>query len=87
MTGEPLIRRADDNPETLKKRLSAYHDVTFPLVSYYTKRGLHRRIDAAKDADTVFADIRTIFDGAKSEFEASWRLMREMHKCFVNPFC
>jgi adenylate kinase family enzyme len=39
VTGEPLIQRSDDNAETLKKRLGAYHDMTTPVVEYYKKRG------------------------------------------------
>jgi adenylate kinase len=39
VTGEPLIQRSDDNAETLKKRLGAYHDMTSPVVDYYKKRG------------------------------------------------
>jgi len=35
VTGEPLIQRADDNEETVKKRIAAYHAVTKPLVNYY----------------------------------------------------
>ena len=38
MTGEPLIRRADDNVNTLKERLRAYHEQTSPLVAYYQKQ-------------------------------------------------
>lgn len=38
-TGEPLIRRSDDTPEVLMKRLRGYHEQTKPLVSYYTKKG------------------------------------------------
>ena len=34
-TGEPLIQRPDDNEETVKKRLSVYHDQTHPLVEFY----------------------------------------------------
>lgn len=64
MTGEPLIRRADDNPETLKKRLEAYHRQTMPLVSYYQRRGLHHGVDAALDSKTVFSNIRSIFEKA-----------------------
>ncbi len=33
--GAKLIVRADDNPETLKKRLQAYHEQTEPLVEFY----------------------------------------------------
>ena len=31
ITGEPLIRRKDDNAETLKARLSAFHAQTTPV--------------------------------------------------------
>jgi adenylate kinase len=34
-TGEPLIQRADDNPETVQKRIDNYHAQTKPLVKYY----------------------------------------------------
>jgi len=34
-TGEPLIQRDDDKEETVRKRLSVYHEQTKPLVSYY----------------------------------------------------
>ncbi len=37
VTGEPLILRDDDQPETVKNRLNVYHEQTEPLVAYYTK--------------------------------------------------
>ncbi|OGQ85373.1 MAG: adenylate kinase [Deltaproteobacteria bacterium RIFOXYA12_FULL_58_15] len=36
-TGEPLIQRDDDHEETVKKRLSIYHEQTEPLIGYYKK--------------------------------------------------
>ena len=36
-TGEPLIQRADDNEETVKKRLEIYHEQTSPLIDFYKK--------------------------------------------------
>lgn len=60
-TGEALIRRSDDNVDTLKKRLEAYHKQTSPLVDYYTTKGLHYRIDASKAAAEVFSSIDKIF--------------------------
>lgn len=65
ITGEPLIRRSDDNEVTLKKRLSAYHSQTKPLVEYYKKRGLHSCIDAAETPDVVFRDVLREFERAK----------------------
>lgn len=34
-TGEPLIQRADDQEETIRKRLEIYHSQTAPLIGYY----------------------------------------------------
>lgn len=38
MTGEPLIQRIDDQEETVKHRLSIYHQQTEPLVKYYKEK-------------------------------------------------
>ncbi len=35
ITGEPLIQRDDDKEETVRKRLSVYHEQTKPLVQFY----------------------------------------------------
>uniref|UniRef100_V5G5Q0 Adenylate kinase n=1 Tax=Anoplophora glabripennis TaxID=217634 RepID=V5G5Q0_ANOGL len=61
ITGEPLIRRSDDNVDALKKRLNAYHTQTKPLVDYYQIRGIHYRIDASKPIADVFKSIDSIF--------------------------
>ncbi len=37
LTGEPLILRQDDQPETVKERLHVYHAQTQPLIEYYSK--------------------------------------------------
>ncbi|OOG23059.1 adenylate kinase [Thioalkalivibrio denitrificans] len=37
VTGEDLIQRDDDNEETVRKRLSVYHDQTKPLVKFYSE--------------------------------------------------
>lgn len=38
--GGALIQRADDNPDTIKNRLSVYHTQTEPIKAYYEKLGL-----------------------------------------------
>ena len=68
ITGEALVRRGDDNPEVLTKRLEQYHSLTAPLVGYYQTRGLHSKVDASQQANTVFGEIQKIFTNAKSEF-------------------
>ena len=37
LTGDPLILRQDDQPETVKERLHVYHAQTQPLIEYYSK--------------------------------------------------
>ena len=43
--GAELVIRKDDNPETVKDRLVVYHRETEPLIAFYEKKGLLRRID------------------------------------------
>ncbi|XP_058675630.1 adenylate kinase 2, mitochondrial isoform X3 [Ammospiza caudacuta] len=64
VTGEPLIRRSDDNETALKTRLKSYHTQTSPLVSYYSKRGIHTAVDASQSPDVVFASILAAFTKA-----------------------
>lgn len=61
ITGEPLIRRSDDNVEALKKRLAVYNAQTVPLVDYYMRKGIHWRVDATKTSEQVFNKIDNIF--------------------------
>jgi len=69
ITGEPLIRRSDDNAEALKKRLEAYHTQTKPLVSYYQKKGIHTSVNAAQEPANVFYAIQVAFAKAKDRDE------------------
>lgn len=40
VTGEPLSKRPDDNPETLMKRLSVYDNQTKPVLDFYKSKGI-----------------------------------------------
>ena len=44
--GTGFKRRADDNAETVRERLKAYHAQTAPLIAYYDGKGVLERIDA-----------------------------------------
>ncbi len=62
VTGEPLIQRDDDKPETVKHRLNVYQEETKPLVDYYQlKAGQNSlkyiSINGAQDIQKVFEDI------------------------------
>jgi adenylate kinase len=59
ITGEALIQREDDLPETVKKRLDVYWEQTNPLIVYYRSK-------------SVQTDIKYIeIDGSRSLTEVS----------------
>lgn len=55
--GEKLILRDDDKPETVKNRLSVYHEQTQPLIDYYSKKGVLAEVDGTQSMDDVFNAI------------------------------
>jgi len=48
-----LIQRSDDTEEVLRQRLSEYHDKTAPLIPYYEKAGLLRRVQGVGSMEDV----------------------------------
>lgn len=62
LTGEPLIQRSDDNADTLKKRLTTYHEQTGPVVGYYQKTGIWKGIDASQEPGQVWKGLLGIFE-------------------------
>ena len=66
ITGEPLIQREDDMPETVKRRLQVYQHETKPLVDYYqsqeNKSSLkYITVDGSQSVEKVFEDIEQNF--------------------------
>lgn len=55
--GSELIIRDDDKPETVKNRLSVYHEQTQPLIDYYTEKGVIAQVDGTVDMNDVFQAI------------------------------
>jgi len=52
-----LVQRPDDNEETVRRRLAVYRERTQPLIDYYAKRRLLRRIDADGSLEDVDARL------------------------------
>ncbi|HEY8769604.1 MAG TPA: adenylate kinase [Thermoleophilaceae bacterium] len=67
--GSKLIQRDDDKPETVKKRLSVFHDQNEGLVDFYEDRGLLRRFDGTRQPDEVHNHIRATLATLKLESE------------------
>jgi adenylate kinase len=56
--GSRLIQRDDDKPDTVKHRLSVYHDQTKPLIEHYEQAGLLKRFDGERSPTEVHDHIR-----------------------------
>jgi adenylate kinase len=67
LDGSELIVRDDDKPEVIARRLETYHAKTEPLVDYYDRRSLLRRIDGAAAPDEVEDEVRRTLATLKME--------------------
>ncbi len=51
--------RADDNIDTITKRLKVYHEQTAPLREYYKQEGNYLPVEGSGDVERIFFDIKT----------------------------
>ena len=61
--GGTLIRRADDNEQTIRNRIRVYKEQTQPVIDYYLEKdqeGSFQQIDASKPAEEIFAEIEGV---------------------------
>ena len=57
--------RADDNEETIKKRLVVYHSQTAPLIDWYRQEGLYAHINGLGQLETITNEICQAIDAVK----------------------
>lgn len=55
--GGTLYQRADDNEETVSKRIEVYLKETQPLIDYYSQKNILATINGEQNINKVFADI------------------------------
>jgi len=59
----PLMQRADDTAEVVRNRIKNYHELTSPLISYYSQTDNLHHIDGNVSIDEVTAELLNIMDG------------------------
>ena len=67
VTGQPLIQRDDDKPETVKNRLEVYWEQTNPLIVYYRSKSVQTdlkyiEIDGSKTMEKVSSQIHAALE-------------------------
>lgn len=55
--GKELIQRPDDRPETIENRLTVYQKDTAPLIQFYEKKGLLKRVDCEGEYEEVLGRL------------------------------
>ena len=64
--GTDMKRRADDNAETVRERLKAYHAQTAPLIAYYDGKGVLQTIDAMGAIGDIRKALGSIVGGVSA---------------------
>jgi adenylate kinase len=65
--GGELYQRADDTPETHRRRIEVYLHQTAPLIEFYRKRCLLVEIDGEQDIQAVYAQLLTAVQGVAGQ--------------------
>ena len=58
--GTEFTRRADDNAETVRGRLQAYHEQTAPILSYYKEKGTVKSVEGMASIDEVTEQLNAV---------------------------
>jgi len=77
VTGEPLIQRDDDKPESVRKRLGAYDKMTAPLIQYYSKQGVLKSFDGSDQKELLAQNKRSdaIYKSLKPYLESKHKTL------------
>ncbi len=58
--------RADDNEETLRKRLQVFREQTAPILPYYRDKGMLQSVDGMAAIDEVAASLEAVLSRARA---------------------
>jgi adenylate kinase len=89
--GTAFTRRSDDTAAIVTARLAAYHAQTEPLVPYYRKRGILRKVNGMTGVDDVSRQIDAIIEGGakaaatNSRPSSGRRMRRRGNHPLINP--
>jgi len=62
--GGTLYQRADDGEETVRRRLQVYREQTEPLIGYYERAGLLRRVEGTGTPEEIFRRLCRVMEAA-----------------------
>jgi len=60
-----LVQRKDDQEEVIKDRFKVYHQITEPLIEYYSNKKLLKTIDGSLSPEVVYQSVKKIIEEFK----------------------
>lgn len=60
--GGAVTQRADDNPNSVAVRLDVYENSTRPILDFYEKKGLYRKVNGMGDQELIYKDLKRAVD-------------------------
>ncbi|KAI9489573.1 adenylate kinase-domain-containing protein [Zychaea mexicana] len=62
--------RIDDNIESIKKRFQTFKETSFPVIEYYEGKDKVRKVNAERDIEKVYADVKKVIEAALEQTKA-----------------
>jgi len=62
ITGEPLIKRKDDDENILRERLNSYSKETKPILKFYKTQGILNTVDSSHSIDETWRSVADIIE-------------------------
>lgn len=59
--------RADDNPETMQKRLETFRQISEPVIQFYSEQGKCHKISAERDPSEIYQEVKSILNQLKTK--------------------
>ena len=60
LDGSTLMQRKDDHPTAIKERFRVYHRQTEPVVRFYRKKGILKKVNAALLPEEVYVAVKRL---------------------------
>ena len=61
--GGKLYQRDDDSEETIRQRMKVFYRQTMPLIEYYSRKKVIKKINGDKTVDEVFLELCRVIEG------------------------
>lgn len=80
ITGEPLIQADEDKEENVKKKLEEFHTTCDPIIEYYEKKGILRKVNADQTIDEIWNEVDKIVAEVIETYKTEKKALQESNE-------